>query len=136
MRPATPIATKLTMTGCAARLVGPLIPAFVFSDGLLSLAGINCGGECLTSANGLTGNCPIVGVLHLNTNGGLEHFLEDLALVSGCLRLQLAVVRKVCTKAGKEARIKAIHKGLANTDKKLLLVDEWIRGGKDLSTIV
>jgi hypothetical protein len=91
---------------------------------------------CLTRANGLTGNCPDVGVLRLDTNGGLEHILEDLALVSGCLRLQLAVVGEVCTRASKEARIKAIHKDLANTDRKLLLVDEQTRGSKDLSAIV
>ncbi len=56
--------------------------------------------------------------------------------MSGRVPLQLAVVWEVGTKAGKEARIKAIHKGLANTDWKLLLVNEWTRGGKDLSTIV
>ncbi len=83
MRPATPIATKLAMTGCAARLVGPLIPTFVSANSLLSLAGINLGGECLTGANGLTSDCPDVGVLRLGTNGGLEHFLKDLTLVSG-----------------------------------------------------
>jgi hypothetical protein len=119
------------MTGCAARLVGPLIPAFVFTDGLLSLAGINLGREYLTSANGLTGKCPDVGILHLSANGRLEHFLEDLALVSGHSCLQLALVGKVCTKAGEGgARIKAIHKGLANTDKNILLVNEWTRGSK------
>ncbi len=124
VRSATQIATKLTMAGCAAGLVGPLIPAFVFTDDLLSLAGINLGRECLTSTNSLTGDCPDVGVLCLGTNGGLEHFLEDLALVSGRARLRLAVVGEVGTKARKKARIKAIHKGWANTDRKLLLVDE------------
>ncbi len=136
VRPATPIATKLATIDCATGLVGPLILNFVFTDSLLSLAGINLGGECLTSAIGLTGNCPDVGVLCLGTNGGLEHFLEDLALVSDRLRLQLAVVWKVCTKAGEEARNKAILKGMANIDGELLLVDEQTRGGKDLSTIV
>jgi hypothetical protein len=126
----------LATTGCAAGLVGSLIPAFVFTDGLLSLAGINLGGDCLTNANGLTGNCPDVGILHLGMNGGLEHFMEDLALVSGRLCLQLAKVVEVCTKASKEARIKAIHKGLANTDGKLLLVNEQTIGSEDLSTIV
>ncbi len=136
VRSVTPIATKLASNGCAAGLVGLLIPAFVFTDGLLSLGDINLGGECLTSANSLTGDCPDVGVLCLGTNGGLEHFLEDLALVSSRACLRLAVVGEVGTKAGKEARIKAIHKSRENTDEKLLLVNEQMRGGKDLGTIV
>ncbi len=89
MRPATPIPTKLDTTDCASGLVGPLIPDFEFTDGLLSLAGINLGQECLTGAYGLTSDCPDVGVLHLGTNGGLEHFLKDLALMIGHLRLDL-----------------------------------------------
>ncbi len=136
VRLATPIATKLATTDCAAGLVGPLIPTFVFTHGLLCLAGINLGGECWTGTNSLTSNCPGVGVLCLGMNGGLDYFLKNLVLVSGRLHLQLAVVGKVCTKAGMEARIKAIHKGLTKTGGKLLLVDGRTRGSKDLSTIV
>ncbi len=69
-------------------------------------------------------------------DGGLEHFLEDLALVSGHALLQLAKVGEVHTKGSEEARIKAIHEGLINTDGKQLLVDEWTRGSKDMCIIV
>ncbi len=52
------------------------------SDGSFSLACIDLVGECLTCADGLTSNGPYVVVLHLSLDGGLEHILEDLALVS------------------------------------------------------
>jgi hypothetical protein len=116
VRPATPIAMKNAIAGCATRPVGPFISTLILTDGLLSLAGIYLGGECLTCANGFTGDGPDVGILHLGTDGCLEHLLEDLALVSGCVHLRLAVIGEMGAKAGKEARVKAIHKGLANAD--------------------
>ncbi len=116
MRPATPIATKNATAGCATGPVGPFISALILTDGLLGLAGIYLSGECLTCANGFTGDGPDVGILHLGTDGCLEHLLEDLALVSGRARLQLAVIGEMGAKAGKEARVEAIHKGLANAD--------------------
>ncbi len=116
MRSATPIATKNATAGCATRLVGPFISALILTDGLLGLAGIDLGRECLTCTNGFTGNGPDVGILHLGMDGCLEHLLEDIALVGGRARLQLAVVGEMGAKAGKESRIKAIHKGLANAD--------------------
>jgi hypothetical protein len=112
VRSATPIATKNATAGCATGLVGPFISALILTDGLLGLAGIYLGGECLTCANGFTGDGPDVGILHLGTDGCLEHLLEDLALVSGCASLQLAVIGEMGAKAGEEARVKAIHKGL------------------------
>ncbi len=101
VRPATPIARKNATAGCATGPVGPFISALILTDGLLSLAGIYLGGECLTCANGFTGDGPDVGILHLSTDGCLEHLLEDLALVSGCARLRLAVIRE---KGAKPAR--------------------------------
>ncbi len=50
--------------------------------------------------------------------------------------LQFTVVGEVGTKASEEARVKAIHECLADTDGKHLLVDERTRGCKDLSVIV
>ncbi len=87
MRSGTPIATKRATAGCATRLVGPLISALILTDGLLGLAGIYLGRECLTCANGFTGDGPAVCILHLVVDGCLEHLLEDLALVSGHARL-------------------------------------------------
>jgi hypothetical protein len=58
----------------------------------------------------------------------LEHILKDPALVSRRALLGLTVVGKVGTKAGKEARVEAIHEYLANADGKYLLVDERMRG--------
>jgi hypothetical protein len=104
-------------------------------DGLLSLAGIDLGRECLTGTESLTSDRPDVGVLRFGTYGGLEHFLKDLALVSCRAFLRLTVVGEVGTKAGKEAKIKAVHECLANTDGKHLLVNERMRGGEDLSVI-
>ncbi len=124
------------MAGHAAGLVGSVIPTFIMSDGLLSLAGIDLGGECLTGANSFTSDCPDVGVLRLGAYGGLEHFLKNLALVSCRALLQLTVVGEVGTKAGEESRIEAIHECLANTDGKHLLVAERTRGCKDLSVII
>ncbi len=117
VRSATPIARKNAMAGCATGLVGPFISTFILTDGLLGLAGIYLGRECLTCANGFTGDGPDVGILHLGTDGCLEHLLEDLALVGGRVHLRLAVVREMGAKASKEARIKAIHKGLANAGR-------------------
>ena len=94
------------------------------------------GQRSLTCANGFTGNGPDIGILHLDMDGCLEHLLEDLVLVSGRARLQLAVVREMGATAIKEARIEAIHKGMANVDGKLLLVDEQMRGSNNLSTLV
>ncbi len=82
-----------------------------------------------TTTTYLTGNSPHVIELLLSVKGGLEHHLEDFALVSGSALLQLAVVREVGTKASKEARVNAIHESLAGTDVKHLLVDEWARSG-------
>jgi hypothetical protein len=45
-------------------------------------------------------------VLCLGTNGGLEHFLEDLAL----RWVEHAVIREMGAKTGEEARTKAAHK--------------------------
>ena len=135
MRSTIPIAMKGVAAGRAAGLVGTVIPTLVMRDGLLSLAGIYLGGECLTGTEGLTSNCPDVGVLCFCTYGGLEHILKDLALVSGRAFLRLTVVGEVGTIAGEEARIEAVHEYLANTDGKHLLVDERTRGSEDLSVI-
>ena len=105
-------------------------------DGLLSLTGIYLGGECLAGTEGLTSNCPDVGVLRFSAYGGLEHILKDPALVSRRAFLGLTVVGKVGTKAGEEARIKAIHEYLANADGKYLLVNEQTRGSKDSSIVL
>ena len=84
VRSTTPLATKGAAAGRAARLVGTVIPTLVMRDGLLSLAGIYLGGECLTGTEGLTSNCPgpDVSVLRFCAYGGLEHILKDLGLVS------------------------------------------------------
>ena len=58
VRPATPIATKRAMAAHAAGLVGPFIPTCIMTNGLLSLAGIYLGGECVTCTNGFTGDGP------------------------------------------------------------------------------
>jgi hypothetical protein len=116
MRSTTPIAMKNATAGRATGLVGPFISTLILTDGLLGLAGIYLGRECLTCTNGFTGDGPDIGILHLGTDGCLEHLLEDLALVSGREHLQLAVIGEMGAKAGKEARVKAIHKGLANAD--------------------
>ena len=104
---------KRATAGRAARLVGTLIPTAV-----PSLAGIDLDGECLTYANSLTSDGP--------ADGRLEHFLEDLVMVSGRALLRLAAVGEVGTKASKEAKIEAIHEGLTNTDGKQILVDEGL----------
>jgi hypothetical protein len=75
--------------------------------------------------------CTLFGV-----DGGLEHFLEDFALVNECALLPLAVIREVGTKASKEAGIKVVHEGLTDTDRKHLLVYEWTRGSEDLCVII
>jgi hypothetical protein len=116
VRPATPIAMKDVTAGCATGPVLPFISALILTDGLFGLAGIYLGGECLTCTKFFTGDGPDVGILHLGTDGCLEHLLEDLALVSGRARLQLAVIGEMGAKAGEEARVEAIHKGLANAD--------------------
>jgi hypothetical protein len=136
VRSTTSIATKGAAAGRAARLVGTVIPTLVLRDGLFSLAGIYLGGECLTGTEGLTSNCPDVGVLRFGAYGGLEHILKDLALVSSRAFLRLTVVGEVGTKAGEEARIEAVHEYLANADGKYLLVDERTRGSKDSSIIL
>ncbi len=116
VRSSTPIATKRATAGCDTKLLGPLISALVVTDGLLGLVGIYLGRECLTCANGFTGNGPGVGILRLGADGCLEHLLEDLALVSGLVRLQFAVIGEMGVEASKEARFKAIHIGLADAD--------------------
>jgi len=136
VRSTTPVATKGAATGRAAGLVGTVIPTLVLRDGLLSLAGIYLGGECLTGTEGLTSDCPDVGVLRFCTYGGLEHILKDLALVSSRAFLRLTVVGDVGTKTGEEARIEAVHEYLANTDGKHLLVNERMRGSEDSSVII
>ncbi len=78
----TPVAAKGAAAGHAAGLVGTVIPTLVLRDGLLSLAGIYAGGECLTGTKGFTSNGPDIGVLRFGAYGGLEHILEDLSLVS------------------------------------------------------
>jgi hypothetical protein len=94
------------------------------------LAHIDLSEEGLTATTiYLTGNSPDVIELRLSAKGGLEHCLEDFALVSGSALLQLAVVREVGTKASKEARIKAIHESPADADGKHLWVNEWARSG-------
>ncbi len=109
-------------------LVGTVFPTLVMRNGLLSLAGIDLGRECLAGTKGLTSNCPDVGVLRFRLFCGLEHVLKDLALVGCRAFLRLTVVGEVGTKAGKEARIEAVHECLANTDGKHLLVNERTRG--------
>jgi hypothetical protein len=71
----------------------------------------------------LTGNSSDVVELHLSAKGGLEYHLEDFALVSGSVLLQLALVWEVRTKASKEARVKAINESLADANGKHLLVN-------------
>ena len=116
------------MAGGAAGLVGTVIPTLVMRNGLLSLAGIDLGGECLAGTESLTSDCPDVGVLCFCSYCSLAHVLKDLALVGRRAFLQLTVVGEVGTKAGKEARIEAVHECLANTDGKHLLVNERTRG--------
>ncbi len=77
----------------------------------------------------LTGKSSDVVELCLSAKGSLEHCLENFALVSGSVLLQLAVVQKVGTKASKEARVKVVHESLADADGKHLLVDEWAKNG-------
>jgi hypothetical protein len=94
------------------------------------LARVDLSGEDLTATTiYLTGNSPDVIELHLSTKGGLEHCLEDFALVSGSALLQRDVVQEVGTKASEEARVKAIHESLADADGKHLLANEWARSG-------
>jgi len=76
VRSATPVATYGAAAGRAAGLVETVIPTLVIGDGLLSLAGIYLGGECLTSTKSLTSDCPDDGVLRFRTYGGLEHVLK------------------------------------------------------------
>ncbi len=57
-------------------------------------------------------------------------------MVSSRALLQFTVVGEVGTKASEEARVEAIYECLADTDGKHLLVDERMRGCKDLSVIV
>ncbi len=90
----------------------------------------------MTCTDSLISNGPDIVILRLGSNGGLEHILEDLALVSSRALLQFTVLGKVGMKASKEARVKANHECLADTDRKHLLVDEWTRGCEDLSVIV
>ena len=74
--------------GHATGLVGPFISALILTDGLLSLAGIYLGKECLPCATGFTsGDGPDVSILHLGTDGCLEHLMEGFALVSGRVHL-------------------------------------------------
>ena len=88
VRSTTPIAMKNVTAGHATGLVGPFISALILTDGLLSLAGIYLGGKCLPCATGFTsGNGPDVSILHLGTDGCLEHLMEGFALVSGRVHL-------------------------------------------------
>ena len=59
-------------------------------------------------------------VLRLGTNGGLDHFLEDLAL----RWVEHTVIREMGAKTGEEVRTKAAHKGLIQTDRKHFFVNE------------
>jgi hypothetical protein len=136
VRSTKPVAAKGAEAGRAAALVGTVIPTLVLRDGLLSLAGIYVGGKCLTGTKGLTSNGPDIGVLRFGAYGGLEHIMKDLLLVSSHAVLQLTVVVEVGTKAGEEARIKALHEYLANADGKHLLVDEQTRGSENSSIIL
>ncbi len=100
------------------------------SHSLLTLACVDLNSEGLTTTTiYLTGNSSDVVELRLSAKGGLEHCLEDFALVSGSALLQLAVVLEVGTEASEEARVKAVHKSLADTDGKHPLVDELARSG-------
>ncbi len=95
------------------------------SHSLLALACIDLNGEGITATTiYLTGNSSDVIELHLSAKGGLEHCLDDFALVCGSALLQLAVVWQVHLKASEEAGVKAVHESLADTDGKHLLVDE------------
>jgi hypothetical protein len=82
VRSPTPVTTKKATAGHAVGLVRPVIPSPVTSDGSFGLAHIDLGRECPTCADGLTSNGPYVVVLRLGSDGGLEHILEDLTLVS------------------------------------------------------
>ena len=90
---------------------------FGLTDGLLSLAGIYLGGECLTCANGFTGNGPDVGILRLGVVGCLEHLLEDLALVSGCACLELAVIGEWVQKPARRQKSRPSIKAWKNVDE-------------------
>ncbi len=125
IRYATTITTKWEATQSAVGLVGTVVPAVVASHSFLSMACIDLNGEGLaTTADSLAGNGLNIIVLHFGADGGLEHLMEDLVLVGGRALLQLAVVKEVSAEACNEARVKAIHEGLADADKKHILIDE------------
>ncbi len=62
----------------------------------------------------LRGNSPDIVVLRLGTSYDLEHFLEDCPLMRGSTVLEVAVVQKMCAKAGHQAIVETVDEGLAN----------------------
>ncbi len=122
---------KNATAGCATGLVGPFISALILTDGLLGLAGIYLGGECLTCANGFTGNGPDIGILHLGMNGCLEHLLEDLALVGGHARLRLAVFGEMGAKPARRQESRPSIKAW----QMLMGSSSWSMNGREAARI-
>jgi hypothetical protein len=136
--PATSVAAKGALSASSTCGVGTLILSAILGKCPLGLADTNLGLKCLTwgLAYGFAPKGPYISILSFGFHHSLHHCFQSLALMGGSESLKNATIGEVTAKPCDMMRVESVNEYPADTDRKGILVNEWMRSAQDLSVVI